>query len=158
MSEFSPTAILKAFNNGPFKSEAFVKSLNKRIFEVVRQQNIGTRDVIDVQPMIRKVIFGIIYGKPPEKRGRFVSWKRYNLLLINSEFLHNLEMITKNASIQKKIANIFLLTLLNWNFKLQQTALNQITISIIVFSRLLAEVAMGSEPTNCEEIFAASEK
>jgi hypothetical protein len=61
--EFSRTAIIETFNSGLFQNEAFWKSLDKRIFQAVGQQNIDSSCVIDVQPIIREVLFEIIYGK-----------------------------------------------------------------------------------------------
>lgn len=54
MSDFSPKAIIKALNAGPFKTEAFAK----RIYEKV--SNIGACDVTD---NIREIMFDVIYGK-----------------------------------------------------------------------------------------------
>lgn len=106
MSEFSPVAMVKALND--FKSEAFVKSLNKRISEVVTQQNIGTCDVIDVQPVIRKVLFDVIYGKAPD---------------------NETDLFNGNVTICCWLIQFALIgTFPNWNSKLWQTALNQITI------------------------------
>lgn len=55
VSEFSPEALIKALNDGSFKSEAFVKRISEKVSEC--------DDVTDVLPLIRKIIFDIIYGK-----------------------------------------------------------------------------------------------